>query len=354
MLVTRQPVLRRFWYPVVPLSALDDGPQAFTLLGEKIVLWRDGDGAPVALEDRCCHRTTQLSKGWVEDGCIVCGYHGWTYDRTGKCVRIPQRREPESRSGFRVRSFRTAERYGYVWVALDEPLADVPEFPEAADPDYRKIDQFYEVWHCAGLRLMENSFDNAHVHFVHRKTFGVIKEPVPPKLTIEENDQGFVMRADLKVFNSELQKKNLKDDAEFTTRHVTSTWYKPFARKLHIRYPNGLVHAIVTVATPIDDASSQIVQFAFRNDSEAEAPAADIVAFDRQVTAEDRDILESTEYDVPLDPQSGYEFHMVSDKPGLVMRRQLQELFAAHGETEATDRAAPDRSTEAARASAAE
>jgi phenylpropionate dioxygenase-like ring-hydroxylating dioxygenase large terminal subunit len=46
MLVTRQPVLRRFWYPVMPLSRLAAGPQPFTLLGEKIVLWQRADGTP--------------------------------------------------------------------------------------------------------------------------------------------------------------------------------------------------------------------------------------------------------------------------------------------------------------------
>ena len=37
MLVTRQPVLRRFWYPVMPLSRLAAGPQPFTLLGERVI-----------------------------------------------------------------------------------------------------------------------------------------------------------------------------------------------------------------------------------------------------------------------------------------------------------------------------
>ncbi|MEN3363467.1 MAG: hypothetical protein V7606_741, partial [Burkholderiales bacterium] len=90
MLVTRQKILRRFWYAVIPLERLKDGPQPFTLLGEKIVLWLDAEGKPAAVQDRCCHRTAQLSKGFVERGNIVCGYHGWTYDTTGKCVRIPQ------------------------------------------------------------------------------------------------------------------------------------------------------------------------------------------------------------------------------------------------------------------------
>jgi phenylpropionate dioxygenase-like ring-hydroxylating dioxygenase large terminal subunit len=39
MLVTRQKVLRRFWYAIMPMAQLDAGPQPFTLLGEPIVLW---------------------------------------------------------------------------------------------------------------------------------------------------------------------------------------------------------------------------------------------------------------------------------------------------------------------------
>jgi len=78
------------------------------------------------------------------------------------------------------------------------------------------------------------------------------------------------------------------------------------------------------------------VQFCFRNDTEAEAPAANIIAFDRRVTAEDKEILEATDYDVPLEMNSGAERHMPSDQPGLLMRRMLLDLFAAHDETEQT------------------
>jgi hypothetical protein len=64
-----------------------------------------------------------------------------------------------------------------------------------------------------------------------------------------------------------------------------------------------------------------------------------LAAFDRQVTNEDRAVLEATEPDAPLDTASGEEFHMPSDRPGLVMRRKLAELLARHGEAEV--RAAP-------------
>lgn len=336
MLVTRQPVLRRFWYPVIPVEQLADGPRPFTLLGENIVLWRDGAGRAVALKDRCCHRTARLSKGWVEGDLIVCGYHGWTYDRDGVCVSIPQITDPAQMIAARVDSYRCAERYGYAWVCLGEPLYDLPDIPEADDPGYRLIQQFYEVWSCAGLRVMENSFDNAHFSFVHRKSFGDHGAPIPANLTIEEVDSGFVMRSDVPVINPEAQKELLGMDSDRTVRHMTATWWMPFARKLHIRYPNGLIHCIVTIATPIDDGRSQICQFAIRNDNEADAPAARIIEFDRQVTEEDREILESTDHDVMLALISGREDHMPSDRPGIVMRKMLRGLLSAHGEAEVT------------------
>jgi phenylpropionate dioxygenase-like ring-hydroxylating dioxygenase large terminal subunit len=90
MLVTQQPVLRCFWYATVPVGQLQAGPRPFTLLNEKIVLFLDAEGQPAALADRCCHRTARLSKGGTDEGLLVCGYHGWAYNRTGHCVRIPQ------------------------------------------------------------------------------------------------------------------------------------------------------------------------------------------------------------------------------------------------------------------------
>lgn len=40
MLITQEPIFRRFWYPTLRLHELDEGPRPFTLLGEDIVLWR--------------------------------------------------------------------------------------------------------------------------------------------------------------------------------------------------------------------------------------------------------------------------------------------------------------------------
>lgn len=333
MLVTDHPILARFWYPVMPMAMLTSGPRPFRLLGRDIVLWRDGEGAPVAMLDRCCHRTAKLSKGYTERGRLVCGYHGWEFDSTGRVVRVPQRAQPDAETRMGVERFHAAERYGHAWVALGEPLHPIPDFEESGASGFRQIDQFYEIWDCAGLRVMENSFDNAHFSFVHRASFGDQGHPQPAKLEIEPFNDGFLMTSQVPVKNPEIQKELLGMTESDTVRHMRARWYMPFLRKLRITYPNGLVHSIVTGATPIDDRRSQIVQFCFRNDTEADAPAEKVIAFDRQVTAEDKAILESTEWDVPLD-QTGRELNMPSDRPGVVMRSMLRDLLAAHGERE--------------------
>ncbi len=336
MLVTQQPVLRRFWYPVIPISRLSfEQPHSFKLLGQKIALWLDADGKPTAIADRCCHRSAQLSKGSVINGCIRCPYHGWSFDSRGICVQVPQLIESQLiPASYQVQSYPCAERYGYVWVCLDkQPLLPIPQIPEAENPEYRLMHQFYETWQVSGLRLMENSFDNAHGHFVHAKSWGDQSNPVPPTIDeILETETGFVMRNSIEVLNPELQKKNLGIQNNKTIRANERRWFMPFARTLKIQYPNGLIHLIFTAATPIDDKTSQLVQFCCRNDTEADASASDVIAFDRIVTQEDREILETTDYDAPLNVRE--EQHMPSDKPGILMRHKLAALLKAHSEVE--------------------
>jgi len=327
MLVTQEPVLRRFWYPVMPIAQLMARPQSFTLLGQPLVLWLDQDSKPAALGDRCCHRSAKLSMGIVKNGCVRCPYHGWSFDGTGACTDVPQL-DPGAAipKTYRVPAFQCAERYGYAWVCLsDEPLLPIPNIPEAEAAEHRLIPQFYEPWQCSGLRVMENSFDNAHFSIVHAASFGVTEQPKPAKSEIVPLELGLKVYATVPVVNPPIQQQLLNIPDTLTVRHVESTWYVPFSRTLKITYPNGLMHLIFTAATPMSDRTSQIVQFCIRNDTEADASAESIIAFDRQVVDEDKRVLESTDYDTPVDIAA--EQHMPSDQPGILMRRQLAMLI---------------------------
>ena len=334
MLATKQPVLRRFWYSIMPIADLADGPKPFTLLGEKIVLFLGADGQPAALEDRCCHRTAKLSKGWCKNGNIVCGYHGWEYDGKGKLVAIPQFTDGQAVPNVSARAFHAAERYGYVWVALDEPLAGIPDIPEDSDPAYRRIFQFYEKWDCAALRLMENSFDAAHFSFVHKGTFGITDQPKPERFEINETDEGFEAITEVTIANPLRAARITGTTEPWTSRYLRNAWYMPFSRRLDIEYPGNLRHIIFNCATPIDDESIQVTQLLYRNDSEEACSTQELIDWDGEVIAEDRDMLESTSPDAIVDISRKIEMHMPSDRPGMIMRRRLLELLTQHGETE--------------------
>jgi hypothetical protein len=108
----------------------------------------------------------------------------------------------------------------------------------------------------------------------------------------------------------------------------------PFSRVFHATYPTGIQHIIFNCATPIDDHSIQLAQLLFRNDSEADCSTGELIAWDRAIITEDRDILEATDADAAVDTRRRVEFHMESDKPGILMRKKLMELFEQHGEAE--------------------
>ena len=337
MLTTRQPVLRRFWYATHRLDELKDGPKPYTLMGERIVLFLDSAGEPAALMDRCCHRTAKLSKGWCKGDLIVCGYHGWAYDRTGALIEVPQFSPEQIVPRIGVHAFHCVGRYGYAWVCLGEPLAPIPDMPEDEDPGYRRIQQFHDVWQTSPLRLMENSFDNAHFSFVHKATFGQIDQPVPEKYEITETDYGFEAETIVEVNNPPAAARITGTDAPTTRRHMRNKWFMPFCRRLDIEYPSGIRHIILNCATPVDDASIHLAQILYRNDSEEDCPAAALVAWDAKIVGEDRDILEATDFDATIDMKRKVEAHMPSDRPGMIMRRRLLALLREHGEDEVSE-----------------
>jgi phenylpropionate dioxygenase-like ring-hydroxylating dioxygenase large terminal subunit len=334
MLATRQKVLRRFWYATLPLAQLTQGPRPFTLLGENIVLFLDGEGKPAALRDRCCHRTARLSKGWCRDGHIVCGYHGWEYDRSGKLVRVPQFPFEQPVPEARAEAFFCDERYGYAWVALADPLQPIPDVPADRDRGYRRIHQFDAEWNTAALRMMENSFDNAHFSFVHKATFGQIDQPRPEKYELVETEFGFTAETIVPINNPPNAFRVTGTSEPVTRRHMRNAWFMPFCRTLDMEYPSGLRHIIFNSATPIDDGRIRLIQILFRNDREEDCSTQELIDWDAAIIAEDRDILESTDPDAAIDMGRKVEMHMPSDRPGMIMRRRLLELIEAHGERE--------------------
>jgi phenylpropionate dioxygenase-like ring-hydroxylating dioxygenase large terminal subunit len=148
-------------------------PMKRVLYERPYVLWRDENGAPACLPDRCLHRAAQLSEGTCEGGKLSCPYHGWTYDREGQVVAIPSE-GGEPRGKLRHTAVPCVEQDGCVWIWTGEgaPATPLPpwRFPEIENPgwcSYFMITDFdNEV-----TNLVENFMDVPHTIFVHRGWF---------------------------------------------------------------------------------------------------------------------------------------------------------------------------------------
>src|SRR5205809_7538785 len=92
-------LLRRYWQPAALSEEVPPGgaPIPVRLLGEDLVLFRDEQGRPGLLGIHCSHRGADLSYGRPEDGGLRCIYHGWLYDRAGRCLEQPG--EPQAVPG---------------------------------------------------------------------------------------------------------------------------------------------------------------------------------------------------------------------------------------------------------------
>ena len=110
--------IRNDWHVVYRSRDLAEGAlRPIRLLGKDLVLWRSG-GMAMAWLDLCIHRGSRLSMGRVLKGEMVCPYHGWRYDREGRCTLIPS--QPDEPIPRRARALptiagRATASCGYAW-----------------------------------------------------------------------------------------------------------------------------------------------------------------------------------------------------------------------------------------------
>lgn len=163
----------RVWTPVLPSPDLPaDRPVGFKVAGTPVVLFRDREGRPVALVDRCPHRGVALSLGTVRDGCLVCPFHGWELRGDGSVAHVPwvPDAKREKLGGI---ALPTAELAGLVWIhTAVEPPAEGPQVHPAFLRDDVRVSSFVVTWKTHWTRAMENMLDWPHLPFVHARTIG--------------------------------------------------------------------------------------------------------------------------------------------------------------------------------------
>ena len=189
--------IKNAWY--VAGHSEDFGPtlKSLRLLNEDIVFFRKSDGSIAALEDACPHRKLPLSMGTLKNDQVICGYHGLTFEGSGKCVAAPTQ-EMLIPQRAKVRGYKTIERYGFVWIWMaDQDKADMSlmiDIPNFDNPQWGRTKNGAMDIACNYLWITDNLLDPSHVAWVHVTSFGGAgTENVELKIT-ELDDRVIVWR----------------------------------------------------------------------------------------------------------------------------------------------------------------
>jgi phenylpropionate dioxygenase-like ring-hydroxylating dioxygenase large terminal subunit len=319
---------RAYWHPLALASEVTEKPRQYTLLGEKLVAFRSGTEFAV-LKDVCIHRGAALSLGQVVNGAIECPYHGWQYGANGRCVRIPAL-PPESPIPVKAQctSYRVRVVGDVVWVALEEPRAPFPEWPQGTGdgtPDVRYLIVNCYEWNVDAGRAVENFLDVAHFPFIHEGTLGTRDKTLVAPYEVTSGDHW------LKFSYPQ------EEPADPSTGHgelmdLQYSYHAPFTVHLKRQTPHKDWSVMSLLASPTTATSSRLFITFSRNFDLAPASDSVYTNFTEVVMNEDKDIVQSVRpEEIPVDVRE--ELHMrIPDQAGVIFRRILSSIQAQHAQ----------------------
>ena len=164
--------IKNAWYVAARPEEVMGKPLGRQICGEKMVFYRGKENKVYAVEDFCPHRGAPLSLGFVEDGNLVCGYHGLVMGCDGKTVAMPGQRV----RGFPCnKSFSVIEKFGFIWVwPGDQSLASEDQLPElewAENPEWAYGGGLFHI-NCDYRLMIDNLMDLTHETYVHSASIG--------------------------------------------------------------------------------------------------------------------------------------------------------------------------------------
>lgn len=190
-----------FWHPVAKASDLvNEQILSVRLLNQEFVIWQNSNRQLSAMPNQCPHRGARLSLGKVINDTLQCPYHGWCFQSSGQCSRIPALPEFSPTNKHAVKTYPVQERFGLLWLQLEQdysqsPSAELlkqsqllPAFEAASDEHLRSI--LCGPYHVksSAPRLVENFLDMAHFSFVHDGYLGDAKLPQVANYQVERGN----------------------------------------------------------------------------------------------------------------------------------------------------------------------
>ncbi len=165
--------LRRTWQPIAMASEVLDLPLPVRILGEDLVLFRDGSARLGLLHRHCSHRGASLEYGIIQERGIACCYHGWHYDIDGRILSTPAEPTDRIRARLAHGAYPVREADGIVFAYLGHPdhLPELPRYDTQDIAGTRAI-PFSLTIPCNWLQVFENTQDPVHVVYLHTRMTG--------------------------------------------------------------------------------------------------------------------------------------------------------------------------------------
>jgi phenylpropionate dioxygenase-like ring-hydroxylating dioxygenase large terminal subunit len=193
-------VMRRYWQPMAlshELPENDGAPIRVRLLGEDLVAFRDTEGKVGLMDAFCPHRRAPMFFGRNEECGLRCVYHGWKFDRDGKCTDMPSE-PPDSlfKNKVTIQTYPTFEGGGVIWTYMGPPetMPAPPDYEWIRVPAaHRFVSKTWED--CNWLQAMEGGLDTAHSSFLHNEKLGdktlLRVRDGHPRIEVEKNEYGY-------------------------------------------------------------------------------------------------------------------------------------------------------------------
>jgi 5,5'-dehydrodivanillate O-demethylase oxygenase subunit len=263
-------LLRRYWQPLAAAAELTEKKpiMAVRLLGEDLVAYRDAQGHYGLVGEQCPHRKASLAFGRVDDQGIRCPYHGWKFDRTGKCLDQPA--EPAN-SGFKDKIKHTAypvEKLGGMLFAYlgPDPKPLMPRWDVLAWENGRRWIQKQELLTCNWLQPMENSVDPSHLYWLHGGTAHLAR-------AVDHYDESH----EFVPFEYGIMKRRItpgkKPGAKAEIDQHPLIFPNTLRHVFKMRETNGRVRHNLQMRLPVDDTHTQVYVVYFEPDDTAHSPA---------------------------------------------------------------------------------
>ena len=164
-------LMRRYWQPIARSADLGKRPLRLTILGEDLVLFRDGSGRLGLMHRHCTHRGAGLELGRIVERGIQCSLHGWWFDVDGTVLDTPA--EPKNSPLVKTTTqgaYPVQETAGLIFAYLGPPEHQ-PAFPnlDAFQLPGTELVSYSLHYPCNWLQVHENLMDPLHAVFLHTR-----------------------------------------------------------------------------------------------------------------------------------------------------------------------------------------